>query len=94
MVGDYVGTIFFLLSLNLASTANEIQIPTHVGGLTDLGPHGSEIVRDQEKILAGHWRDVGAIIHPISAPKMERASIFLHAASGFLKKYSPEAEKS
>ena len=45
-------------------------------------------------LLARCWRAVGAIIHPISAPKMEGASIFLHVASGFLKKYSPEAEES
>ena len=50
----------------------------HVGGLTDLGARFHETGKI---ILAGYWRDVGAIIHPISAPKMERASIFLHAAS-------------
>ena len=55
---------------------------------------GWKLYESEKKILAGYWRCVGAINHPISAPKMKRASIFLNAASGFLKKYSPEAEKS
>ena len=55
---------------------------------------GWKLYESEGEILAGYWRGVGAINHPISAPKMKRASIFLNAASGFLKKYSPEAEKS
>ena len=61
-----------------------------MGDPLDLGPrlwiHGKKKVP--------RWcRDVGAIIHPISAPKMERAPIFQHVASGILKKASLEAEK-
>ena len=63
-------------------------MPRDVGALTDLGARFNETGKI---ILAGH---VDAIIHYISAPKMHRASIFLHAASGFLKKYSLEAEES
>ncbi len=63
----------------------------HVGGLTDLG---ARLYESEEKILAGYWRGVGTINHPIGSPKMERASIFLNAASGFLKIASQEAEKS
>ena len=67
------------------------SVAGYVGGLTDLG---ARLYESEGKILAGYWRGVGVINHPISAPKMKRASIFPNAASGFLKKYSPEAEKS
>ena len=45
-------------------------------------------------ILPRYCRDIAANICSISAPKMEGASAFLHAESGFLKKYSLEAEES
>ena len=70
---------------------NALPDAAHVGALTDLG---ARLYESGKKILAGYWRGVGAINHPISAPKMKRSSIFLNAASGFLKKYSPEVEKS
>ena len=55
---------------------------------------GAGLEGSGEKMLAPCWRHVDAIIHPISAPKMDATWIFLHVASGFLKKYSPEAEES
>ena len=38
--------------------------------------------------------EIDANVWSISAPKMKRASIFLHVASGILKIASLEAEKS
>ena len=57
-----------------------------MGGSTELGAVGAGFVESRKKIIRRVIRHLVTIIHPISASKMERASIFLHAASGFLKK--------
>ena len=44
--------------------------------------------------LNPHQGPCGANVWSISAPEMERASIFLNVASGILKIGSQEAEKS
>ena len=60
-----------------------------MGRILDLGPgfHGSG-----EKIFPRYSRGVAANFCSISSQKTWRASIFLHVASGILKKYPQEAE--
>ena len=65
-----------------------------VGAPTELGAVGAELYETRKRIIRTVIRHLATIINPIGAPKMDRASIFLHAASGFLKKYSLEAEES
>ena len=47
-----------------------------------------------KKILPRYCRGIVVNFRSISAPKMQGALIFLHVASGILKNYSQEAEKS
>ena len=62
-----------------------------MGAPTELGTGFDET---RKKIIPRVIHHLATIIHPISASKMERASIFLHIASGILKIGSLEAEKS
>ena len=65
-----------------------------MGAPTELGAVGAGFDETSKKIIPRVIRTPATIIHPIGDPKMDRASIILHAASGFLKKYSLDAEKS